>query len=160
MRGMPWERRGRKRPTMRKVIEMEGKDTIIVRLPNPRSESSIWRARWCQTWVGFVAVYPREASLAGGSSETPGDHCPQTQPPACHFVNTVALIAGHWWDFLGVTVIITLQPLLLTHAFLSMDLSAVYVVVVHCHEVTRLHVNKTAMGRPVGFPSPPGIKKH
>lgn len=32
---------GRERPTMRKVIEMEGKDTIMVRLPNPLSESSI-----------------------------------------------------------------------------------------------------------------------
>lgn len=30
-----------KKPTMRKVMEMEGKDTIIVRLPNPLSESSI-----------------------------------------------------------------------------------------------------------------------
>lgn len=32
---------GRKRPTMGKVIGMEGKDTIIVRLPNPPSESRI-----------------------------------------------------------------------------------------------------------------------
>lgn len=148
---------------MGKVIEMAGKDTIIVRLPNPPSESSIWRACWCQTWVGFVEVYPGEASLAGGSSETPGDHCPQTHPPACHFVNTVALIAGHWWDFLGVIVIVTLQLLLLTHTFLSMDLSAVYVelslTLTHCHEATRLHVDKTALGRPVGFSQPPGIKK-